>query len=164
MAFGLSLPSLYSSCHFVHSRPVRVSSQRCLLCCNVLTLVCVVCVCVSLCVTGSCRKLGWLTLMATRCLTLRYNCTHTHTHTCCVHIHVNTGFNWGNRNRQQNSPKTRWVTMTERKPKRPKRETHEEESEGRSIRGSTCVQYHSIQYMCTLCSPEKGHVFTISWF
>lgn len=39
------------------------------------------CVCVSLCVTGSCRKLGWLTLMATRCLTLRYS----RTHALCAH-------------------------------------------------------------------------------
>lgn len=53
------------------------------------------CACVSLCaiawacISGSCRKLGWLTLMATRCLTEVW--THTHTN---PDTHTRTPISW----------------------------------------------------------------------
>lgn len=104
--------------------------------------------CVSLCVTGSCRKLGWLTLIATRCLTLRYSHRRAHTQ---IHTEKHTDFSGEDWNRQQGRAETRWVTANEQQQKGPEKGvTHQGHrvSVGESAAQQVCTPSYFEVYRC----------------
>lgn len=117
-------------------------------CCHVRPCVClrvIVRICVSLCVTSSCRKLGWLTLIATRCLTSRYSRTHTHTNTLTLKEKQTA---------EQRKDKVSDSGWAKAKETRKGSDTWRRQSERRRIRGPTCVYSVFEIYMHCLCSSD----------